>query len=224
MKHEVQRAAKVVVRDTLTAARKPLASRRFQKAVAASGGAAHVAVGGGHVNLRNWLNTDKSWRAKYYLDLSKPWPVADGSIRRIYADSVIEHFPLRVGREVLRYMYRALGPGGAVRLATCDVERTARAYLENGDLAARHLERHRNHGYTVYHPVDLLRVTFAEAEHYLGYCFDYATLAAEMSDAGFVDVHREEAGESADPEFAQLESRASDTERATQLVVEGRKP
>lgn len=224
MKREIKSAARAIVLDCLNVACKQVTSRRFQAAVASANGAAKVVTGSGRTALPGWLNTDIRWRARYYLDLTKPWPVPPGSIDRIYADNVIEHFPLTVGRDVLRFMYDALKAGGAVRLATPDVERTAKAYLENGDLAARHLERHRKHGYTVHHPVDLLRVTFAESGHHLGYCFDYSTLSEELERAGFVEVHREEAGTSSDPEFAQLERRATDTERATTLVAEARKP
>lgn len=223
MRRELEVAARAVVRDSLSAARRPFGTRRFQRAVAAADGEARIAVGGGRVTLPGWINTDISWRAGYYLDLAKPWPVPYGSVAKVYADNVIEHFPLAVGRDVLRHMVDAVKPGGAVRLATPDLERTARAYLENGDLAARHLERHRRRGYTADHPADLLRVTFAENGHHLGYIFDFDTLAAEMEAAGFVKVTREEAGQSSDPEFAQLEARASDTERATALVVEGYK-
>jgi predicted SAM-dependent methyltransferase len=224
MNREIQVAVRAVIRDGLGMARRPITSRKFRQAVAAAHGNAKLVVGGGLVALPGWINTDISWRASHYLDLAKPWPVPQGSISKVYADNVIEHFPLAVGRDVLRYIFDALKPGGAVRLATPDVERTARAYLDNGDLAARHLERHRNHGYSIYHPVDLLRVTFCEHGHHLGYLFDYDTLSAEMEAVGFVKVNREEAGESSDPEFAQLETRASETERATALVVEGRKP
>ena len=67
--------------------------------------------------------------------------------------------------------------------------------------------------------MDLLRVTFAEAEHYLGYCYDYAALSEELTKVGFVDIHREEAGSSTDPAFNKVEKRAGPSERATALVV-----
>jgi predicted SAM-dependent methyltransferase len=212
-----------VLRESLGQARRPVSSRRFVSAVREADGDVRVAVGGGHVTVPGWINTDISWRAGYYLDLCKPWPIPPGVVSRIYADNVIEHFTLEDGRQVLHFMLEALVPGGAVRLATPDVGRTARAYLDDPELAEQHLARHRAHGYRVHHPVDLLRVTFAESGHHLGYCFDYDALAQEMEAAGFIDVHREEAGESMDPPFVGLEARAEGTDRAMQLVVEGRK-
>lgn len=158
-----------------------------------------------------------------YLDLTKPWPVPPGSIDRIYGDNVIEHFPLPVCRAVLRHCWNALSFGGGLRLATPDVERTARAYLENPELTAAHLDRHRRRGFPAEYPVDMLRITYAYHGHHLGYCFDWAALSAELAAAGFVDIRRYEAGQSGDPTFSGLEHRHEPTEAATGLIVEARK-
>jgi predicted SAM-dependent methyltransferase len=158
-----------------------------------------------------------------YLDLTRPWPVPAGSIDRIYGDNVVEHFSLDAARIMLRYCYDALRPGGAIRLATPDLERTARAYLEDPQLTAAHLERHCRHGFPAHYPADMLRVTFAYHGHHRGYIFDWASLSTELSTAGFSDVRRYDAGHSDDPEFCGLEQREEPTEVATELIVEGRK-
>ena len=158
-----------------------------------------------------------------YLDLTRPWPVPPGSVDRIFGDNVIEHFPLDVACTVLRHCHNALRPGGAIRLATPDVERTARAYLENPQLTAAHLDRHRRHGFPAEHPVDMLRVTFAYHGHHRGYCFDWAALSAELAAADFADIRRYDAGKSDDPLFHALEQRNEPTEMATELIVEARK-
>lgn len=213
-----------VVSATLTAARKPALSRRFQRAVQMQSGDVQVVVGAGPVNTLGWIDTDIIWRAPHYLDLTKPWPVPAGSVHLVYADNVIEHFDLHTARVVLRNMYDAVAPGGVIRLATPDVERTARMYLDGGDRAQRHLARHRSRGHVAVHNCDLLRLTYVIAEHYKGYCFDFSALSAEVESAGFVKVHREEVGESSDRRFAQLETRMSETEQATTLIVEATRP
>jgi predicted SAM-dependent methyltransferase len=220
---EIRTCAQAIAHEMLTAVRAPLLSRRFQKAVAAEPQLVKVNVGAGNVHLDGWINTDVAWRLPMYLDIAKPWPVPPGSVDRIYADNVIEHFPLPVSRAVLRHCWDALSVGGRVRLATPDVERTARAYLENPQLTAAHLERHRRHGYLAEHPVDMLRVTYAYHGHHKGYCFDWAALSAELAAAGFVDIFRYEAGQSDDPAFRGLERRHEPTEAATELIVEARK-
>jgi predicted SAM-dependent methyltransferase len=220
---EIRAGGRAVVYETLTALRAPLLSRRFQRAVAAKSHPVKVNVGAGSISLPGWINTDVAWNYPLYLDLTKPWPVPPGSIDRIYADNVIEHFPLHVGRKVLRHCFDALCAGGGIRLATPDVERTARAYLENPQLTAAHLDRHRRQGYPADHPVDMLRITYSYHGHHRGYCFDWSALSAELAAAGFVGVSRYEAGNSEDPAFCGLEARHEPTEAATELIVEARK-
>jgi predicted SAM-dependent methyltransferase len=220
---DVAQTARLLVSDALTAVRAPVLSRRFQRSVAAAiagPGPVQVNVGAGTVVLPGWINTDVLWRGDMYLDLTRPWPVPEQSVDRIYADNVIEHFPLPVGRDVLRNCLRALRPGGGIRLATPDLERTARAYLENAELTSAHLDRHRRHGYPAEHPADMLRVTYAYHGHHEGYIYDFASLSAELTAAGFVNVRRYDAGRSDDAAFGGLETRAEPTEAATELIVE----
>jgi predicted SAM-dependent methyltransferase len=223
MSADLAQTARLLVSDILTAVRAPALSRRFQQAVAAGSGPVKVNVGAGTVVLPGWINTDVLWRGDMYLDLTKQWPVPPGSIDRIYGDNVIEHFSLGAAREVLRHCYSALRPGGAVRFATPDLERTARAYLENPELTTAHLDRHRRHGYPAEHPADMLRVTYAYHGHHAGYIWDLAALSSELSTAGFADIQRWEAGQSDDAAFKGLETRAEPTEEATELIVEARK-
>ena len=173
MSADLTQTARLLVSDFLTTVRAPMLSRRFQQAVTTATGPVKVNVGAGTVVLPGWINTDVLWRSGMYLDLTKPWPVLPGSIDRIYGDNVIEHFSLEVARDVLRHCYSALRPGGAVRFATPDLERTARAYLEDPALTAAHLDRHRRHGYPAEHPADMLRVTYAYHGHHEGYIFDW---------------------------------------------------
>lgn len=224
---DLVRLGKRAARRTLTVANRPVASARLKRVVAArlaAGEPLTISVGGGKADYPGWIKTDINWPTDHYLDLLAPWPVPPGSVSRIFADNVIEHFTIRQGREVLRHALAALQPGGGIRLATPDVERTARAYLDDTEIGRRHLERHRQAGFDVHYPVDLLRVTFAEAEHYLGFCYDYASLSAELALAGFTGVARREAGESDDPAFRGLENRLGETEAATSLIVEAWKP
>jgi predicted SAM-dependent methyltransferase len=223
MSVDLAQTARLLVSDLLTTMRAPMLSRRFQQAVAAATGEVKVNVGAGTVILPGWINTDVLWRSDMYLDLTKPWPVPPGSIDRIYGDNVVEHFSLEAARDVLRHCYSALRPGGGVRFATPDLERTARAYLEDPALTAAHLDRHRRHGYPAEHPADMLRVTYAYHGHHLGYIFDWAALSRELAAAGFSDVRRYEAGQSDDPAFQGLETRAEPTEEATELIIEARK-
>jgi predicted SAM-dependent methyltransferase len=182
-----------------------------------------VHVGAGTVRLSGWVNTDVDWRAAYYLDARKPWPITSAEL--IYADDVIEHFTLDEARSVFRHALVALRPNGRIRVVTPDVEGTVRLYLNRGSLADAHLSRHRQVGYRpAEHYVDLLRITFCEAGHAQGYLWDYSALQSELHDAGFVDVCRYQCSESDDARLRGLEQRTGPTVEATSLIVEARRP
>ena len=218
----VESSVLVATGRTLTRVLRRRGEARLRAAIARETGPVKVSFGAGTVDLSGWIDTDYTWRAPFCLDVTRPWPVPVGSIDFIYADQVIEHFALEVGRAVLDHAFDALAPGGRIRLATPDVERTAQMYLEHGSSCDAHLARDRSRGYSAEHPVDVLRVTFSENGHQ--FCYDFDALAAELRRAGFVDVERHEAGESEEPVFRDLESRVDATEVLTTLVVEARKP
>lgn len=216
-------ATKDLVKLSISLVTRPVARRALTRAVDDACDL-KLNIGAGNVSLDGWVNTDASWSARLYLDITEPWPVARGSVLYVYGDNVIEHLPLPAGRRFLRFAFAALASGGVIRLATPDVERTARAYLHDPELTRAHLDRHRRHGLLAEHPVDMLRVTFAEWSHHAGYLYDFEALSAELTAAGFGEVVRVEAGESSRPELRRLEQRAEPTEKATELVVEASKP
>jgi predicted SAM-dependent methyltransferase len=183
-----------------------------------------IQVGGSSEHLPGWINTDINGQAEYYLDAARPWPIRDGGVGYVYADNFIEHLTLPDARAFLGHARRALAPGGRIRLVTPDVETTARVYLERGPETDAAMNRHRRHGYQIAHPVDLLRVVYAESGHWRGYMFDESSLRAEMEEAGFADVTRCHANESTDPVLRGLEKRSEPIEDRLQLVLEGRVP
>jgi predicted SAM-dependent methyltransferase len=215
--------AKAIAGSALGTANRPLAARRLRRLVASQPPPYKLLLGSAAAVRPGWINTDIGWRTTLYLDATRPWPMPPGSVSHVYGDNVIEHFTLDAARVALRHARTALAPGGVVRLTTPDVEGTARLYLERSDLGRRHLDRHREHGYAVAYPVDLLRVTFATGGHHLGQMWDEESLSAELLAAGFDDVRRCEMNESDDPELRDLEHREDTPNvRATTLVLEAR--
>lgn len=214
---------KDAVKAVIETGNRPVASRRLRARAAAIDGPVDVVVGSGRVELPGWLNTDASWRARHYLDVTRPWPLRE--VRHVYADNVIEHLRIDDVRSFLRNAFAAMRPGGWIRLATPDVEAACRLYLDPGSedfqLAA---ERQRRAGLRVEHPVDLVRVVFAEHGHHLGYCFDLAALRAELTTAGFVGIERSAVGVSEVPELRGLESRNTEADALLTLVVEAERP
>jgi predicted SAM-dependent methyltransferase len=215
-------AVKGTTKAILGASRRPIARANFRRAVKEATGPLRLNVGSGGIELPGWLNTDVGFRAKMYLDITRPWPVPSGSVGYVFADNVVEHLPLESARAFFRHALVALAPGGILRLATPDVERTARIYLDDPATVALHMERHRRAGYQVNHSVDLLRITFATNGHETGYLWDMASMVSELTAAGYAMVARRETGESLDPVLCGLERRSGPTERQTSLVIEAK--
>jgi predicted SAM-dependent methyltransferase len=213
-----------VARKGVEVANRPIASARLRRALASSAGSnLRIHVGAGRVKLRGWLNTDASWRAHLYLDVTRPWPTNTGRVAFIYGDNVIEHMRLDDARAFLRYAFVALRPGGVIRLATPDIQAIARTYLDDPVGSEMLLRWHRRGGRLADHRVDHLRIYFTEWGHARGYMYDESALGAELVAAGYANPHRVGVGASAHPELCGLEGRV-DEEAAIQLVMEATKP
>jgi SAM-dependent methyltransferase len=138
-------------------------------------------------------NVDATCR--HYLDATEPWPVAEGSVEYVFSDNVIEHLSLEAGRAMLREAFRALRPGGIIRLVTPDVRRHVEAYLAGQDaLHSRLAHEYVSAGLVVEHAVDLIRIPIGEFGHHVGYVYDFATLADELELAGFHSIVRCDVG------------------------------
>jgi predicted SAM-dependent methyltransferase len=195
-------------------------SKKFVEAVQLASPNAHVCIGVGKRPLAGWINTDVTRSIGMYLDVSKPWPVPNGAVSRIYAEHVIEHFPLDVARRVYRNFAVALADGGSIRLATPDLERAARAYLDGSDVGKDHLAYYGPSERVTEHPVDLIRTLFSYDDHWAGYIYDFAALADELKRAGFSNIVRVDPGKSDDPVFQGLEARVDGSFFHMQLIVE----
>jgi predicted SAM-dependent methyltransferase len=160
-----------------------------------------------------------------YMDATARWPFAGASASHVYADNVIEHIRMSGNRALFREAYRVLAVDGRIRLVTPDVERLVALYSRRDEEARWHLENARHHGYEAHHLVDLLRIVFQDAGHYLGYLWDFEALSSELHAAGFVEITRYEEGVSDDPVLTGLELRRDVRTRSPiALVVEARKP
>jgi predicted SAM-dependent methyltransferase len=211
--------AKSVVKAVLTAVNAPAGRRRLQRALDRAGAPLRLELGS-NARRAGWVVTNVSWRARLHLDATLPWPVAAGTVDLVFADNMIEHLPLEAARAALHHARTALRPGGTIRLATPDVEAAARLYLgQNEEQAEGLMEMHRRAGRVAEHPVDILRIPFAEHGHHVGYLYDEASLSSELERAGFHGIRRCAAGESDRAELRGLENR-TDAESFVQLILE----
>lgn len=209
----------------LSTGRRPFGQRALANRIAGTPRPFKLVVGAHRSCAPEWIATDVSWRNKYYLDVTKKWPIPTGSVSHIYADNVIEHLTFGQSRIFLANAHEALEAGGRIRLVTPDIGSIARVYLDGPeDTRAIVLKRYRDIGVLAEHDVDLLRVPFTEHGHHRGYLWDRQSIASELQLAGLVVTGWPMVMESEDPCFRGLETRHDPASRLTQLVVEGQKP
>jgi predicted SAM-dependent methyltransferase len=163
-------------------------------------------VGSGGKGLEGWINLDaSSFNPDLYAthDLRRPLPLADGSVKRILAEHVIEHLdPQDDIPGVFREFHRVLEKDGAVRIIVPDVARFLKAYLSRdpADWRALGFSDGRIPG-AMSTPMEMINHVFHQGgEHCAGW--DYPMLEHALLGAGFSRVLRQEFGISVDPELA----------------------
>jgi hypothetical protein len=207
-----------VVRGTVHAANRPVATMRFRAAARRAPRPIALEVGG-LKRRAGWLMVNINAVTPYYMDGTKPWIFEDGALSHVYADNMIEHVPLAGGRVFFAEAHRCLRPGGIIRLVTPDVRTHVDLYLKGGDVVQSPLaDEYRRLGVVVEHPIDLLRTPIGEFGHHTGYVYDFETLDAELQRAGFRPAVRREMQESDDAMLRGLEERP--THGSLQMVVE----
>lgn len=213
---------RAAVRQAVLLVNTPLAKGRMRRAVAALPRPIRLEIAGTS-DRPGWLGTNVSATARNYLDATSRWPFEDGALSFVYADNMIEHVPLDAARKLLAEAHRCLRPGGVIRLVTPDIRNHVELYLAGAKtLDEPAAQFYRDIGLVVEHPVDLVRIPIGSFGHHVGYVYDFETLDAELTRAGFASAARCGLGESEHPELAGLDKRSG--EGGVQLAVEASRP
>lgn len=138
--------------------------------------------GCGQRRLDGWVNID-GWRSDatdYVHDLRATLPFSDGSVDLIFTEHVLEHVEFDIATAVLADFFRALKPGGIVRIVVPDLNKCCHAYL-SGDKSW-------------FTKVDAERLTAGDGfnqifySHFHRYIYDFETLALILRNAGFSTI------------------------------------
>ena len=137
-------------------------------------------------------------------DLSWGLPLPDGTVDFVYSSHFIEHLFRRDAERLLREAFRALKPGGMLRIAVPDLQYACSLY-EAGE-REKMLE-------------DYFFVS-GEDSYYARhkYMYDYSMLAAILEEAGFCEIARRSFRQGETPDIALLDNRPVDS-----LFVEARR-
>jgi len=205
-------------------------SRQFKKAyrrALRNGEIIRIHIGAGPINHPGWFNTDimlLQLSEPLYLNVTKPFPIEDNSVRHIFNEQFIEHISLSDAEFFLKESFRVLDRGGAIRIATPDLEAYSREYIRRTDKARLLLERNRKLGYE-YGPACAAIMNKIFYGDYHKYIYDFETLKNMLQQAGFTSVVRCAVRESEDPELRNLEEHDVGSIHDTDftLVIEARK-
>ncbi|MGI8510645.1 MAG: class I SAM-dependent methyltransferase [Gemmatimonadaceae bacterium] len=192
---------------------------------------AHVQFGCGFAAPSTWRNFDASPTLRFerlpvlgrlytkngrrfpanveYGDILLGLPVPRGSCAGVYCSHVLQDLPLDQCRLALQQTFELLRPGGLFRMVLPDLEYSVRKYIESADpLAAMLFMREGKFGVEVA-PRRLSTKLARSLESSLGsrqrWMWDFKSLAYELKQAGFSSIRRCEAGDAADPVFADVE-------------------
>src|SRR5712692_7518280 len=94
---------------------------------------AHLGCGRKHY-LPGWVNVDANFltaKIDLWANLEDGLPFRDDSVERFYSFHVIEHLPDKALAPHFREMYRALIPGGAIRVGGPHIDNACLKLLQN---------------------------------------------------------------------------------------------
>jgi predicted SAM-dependent methyltransferase len=142
-------------------------------------------------------------------DIVKGLPVADGSVRGVYASHVLEHLTYAEFWRALDHTFRMLKPGGIFRLIVPDLQVRAQRYLEKlqiGDTEANSWFMHsvgfgaecRQRGIMA-----SLRNAFGHSNHL--WMWDQNSIANALQKTGFIHIRRCRFGDCTDEAFRSVE-------------------
>ena len=171
--------------------------------------------------VASWTGADVRW-----MELTKPWPLADQSASAVYSSHFLEHLEFDEARLVLRESARVLQPGGLIRIVVPDLESLVESYMkertENPAEAALHFLANSGFFFTPRPRTWLQYLVYkVRRRHDHHVLHDEGLLRAELERAGFVEIARRSCGDSDIPDIEDVD--LPDRFEGA-LCLEGRKP
>jgi predicted SAM-dependent methyltransferase len=187
-------------------------------------------VGSGLNRLDGWLNTDIfAKKGIAFLDARKRFPFNDWTFDYVFCEHLIEHLEYRLGVGFIRECFRVLKPGGKIRISTPDLRFLIELYNENKtDVQTSYI---RNAVDTFLPEIGIYQDTFVINNFFKGwghkFIYDFKTLNDLLVKSGFVNVTRQEPGQSADQNLVGIESHgiaiSEEFNSLESIVLEGTK-
>lgn len=189
-------------------------------------------LGAGSNCFEGWLNTDINPHTADVLrvDATTPFPFENNVFEYVLAERLVEHLEFGQAHHMLSECFRALKPGGRLRIATPDLQRFFALYSRRPTKAQKQymdwVTHHFLRDVAESHPTPVLNNVFGDRGH--RFVFDADTLTEALRGAGFRDLRPHNLGESDDPVLCDVDGRSEGTAleilQFETMVWEGRKP
>jgi predicted SAM-dependent methyltransferase len=155
---------------------------------------AYIDVGCGPNIRSDFYNIDYSWLPGIDLcwDITHPLPFASESVGGIFTEHCVEHIEYSDFLKLAGELYRALMPGGTVRIVVPDGELYARCYLQNEPMLYADCDK----GSGIYMPfMSMNRIFYSYGHRFI---YDFETLRAVLTHLGFRNIARTAFGQGRD--------------------------
>jgi predicted SAM-dependent methyltransferase len=181
----------------MTTTRRDNEFRESLDAYLVKSGKKKIQLGCGDNALPQWFNTDivrNHDKNIHHLDMVKPFPIRDDSFDFIYSEHNIEHFSIEECLHILKECYRILRKGGVARIATPDLNKMIRFYLDDDALHKRYMQWEVDTFMPFYKENGLCTKAFVLSNFFRDWghqvIFDFESLKMVLNKSGFMDVKR----------------------------------
>lgn len=144
------------------------------------------------------------FRKVHYLNVSKPFPFASGSVDAVFSSHIIEHLHPETARHFIQESFRVMRPGGVIRVVAPSLEWAMSFYQESDPARFLEVVFENNH-------------TSVKNRHQ--WMYTGSSLADLLIELGFKDVRQETYRQGRLPDVQTIDNRPENS-----IYVEGIKP
>jgi predicted SAM-dependent methyltransferase len=183
-----------------------LRNRRFQLRRRRIESLRYLDIGCGPNSHPGFVNLDYLWHPTIDVcwDITRGIPFASGSMRGIFSEHCLEHFPLPTAVDILRECYRVLAPGGILRIVVPDGELYLKIYnrQREGDSSVTFPYQVHEAFRELYSPIlSVNRIFYQDRDspHGHRFIYDFHFLDQLLRYCGFTSVTQRSFRDGADP-------------------------
>ena len=152
-------------------------------------------LGCGRRVMLEWTNIDcfAAEGIAFECDFRDPLPFADGAVKMIYTEHVLEHLQEENALALLRECHRVMSSGGVIRLGVPDLEVFIRAYVSEDAAFFKHASGIGSPSRPLDTPVKVINQMARMGGHHR-FAWDFETMKSAFKSAGFTQVKKAHAG------------------------------